>query len=288
MRVLILGGNGMFGHKLLQQCKDHFETWVTLRSGIEPYRPFDVFPPESTLSGIDALDFDTVVHAFDKAKPEVAINCIGIIKQLPSAKDPIPSIAINSLFPHQLAALCRTRGIRLIHLSTDCVFSGRKGKYTETDSPDAEDLYGRSKLLGEVDAADCLTLRTSIIGPELKTAFGLLEWFLRNRGAGVRGYTNAVFSGFTTLELANIIIDLIEHHRDLSGLFHVSADPITKFDLLVMIRNAFGMRVEILPWPDIYIDRSLDSSRFREATGFSPRAWSQMIADMAADRRTHA
>jgi dTDP-4-dehydrorhamnose reductase len=287
VRVLILGGSGMFGHKLAQQCKDHFETWVTLRGGIEAYSHFNIFPPETTLSGIDAFDFDTVMHAFAKAQPEVAINCIGIIKQLPAANDPIPSITINSLFPHRLAALCRVKGIRLIHLSTDCVFSGRKGLYTERDSADAEDLYGRSKLLGEVEEDHCMTLRTSIIGPELDTAFGLLEWFLKNQSVNVRGYTNAVFSGFTTMELANIIIDLIEHHRDLSGLYHVSSDPITKFDLLAMIRDAFGIRVEILPWPDVRIDRSLDSSCFRKATGFSPRAWSPMIADMAADRRTH-
>jgi dTDP-4-dehydrorhamnose reductase len=287
VRVLILGGNGMFGHKLVQQCKDHYETWVTLRSGIEPYHEFNLFAPETTLTGIDASEFDTVVHAFAKVKPEVAINCIGIIKQLPAAHDPIPSITVNALFPHRLAALCRAAGIRLIHLSTDCVFSGRKGMYTEQDSADAEDLYGRSKLLGEVQGENCLTLRTSIIGPELKTTSGLLEWFLQNQGASIRGYTNAVFSGFTTLELANIIINLIENHRDLAGLFHVSSDPITKFDLLAMIRDVFSIRVEILPWPDVHIDRSLDSSRFREATGFSPRAWSRMIADMAADRRTH-
>jgi dTDP-4-dehydrorhamnose reductase len=287
VRILVLGGSGMFGHKLVQQCRDHFETWVALRAGLESYRPFDIFPSGTTLTGIDAFDFDTVVDAVARANPEVVVNCIGIIKQLPAANDPVTCITINSLFPHRLAALCRARGMRLIHLSTDCVFSGRKGMYTERDPADAEDLYGRSKLLGEVEAMGCLTLRTSIIGPELKTAVGLLEWFLKNPDTRVRGYTKAVFSGFTTIELANLIINLIERHQDLSGLYHVSSDRVTKYDLLAMIRDAFGVRVEIVPWPDVRIDRSLDSSRFREATGFTPCTWSQMIADMAADRRTH-
>jgi len=287
MRVLVLGGNGMLGHKLVQRCKQHFETWVTIRSEIESYLQFNLFPPESTLSGINAIDFDTVVRAFDSVRPEVVINCIGIIKQLPAAKDPIASITVNSLFPHRLAILCRTTGARLIHISTDCVFSGRKGMYTEKDPADAEDLYGRSKLLGEVDGVNCLTLRTSIIGPELNTSWGLLEWFLANQDASVRGYANAIFSGLTTIELANIIIDLIKNHHGLSGLYHVSAAPITKYDLLVMIRNAFGIQIEIQPWPDVRVNRSLDSSRFRAATGFTPHPWSQMITDMAADRRLY-
>jgi dTDP-4-dehydrorhamnose reductase len=286
VRILVLGGNGMLGHKLAQQCSRHFDTWATLRSGIEAWHQFNILPPETTLTGVDARDFDTVVQAFSRAKPEVAVNCIGIIKQLPTAHDPVPCITVNSLFPHQLAELCRQQGTRLIHLSTDCVFSGCKGMYTEKDPADADDLYGRSKLLGEVSGQNCLTLRTSMIGPELTTAYGLLEWFLKSSGT-VKGFTNAVFSGFTTIELSKIIISLIEHHRNLAGLYHLSSDPITKFELLVMIRDAFGTQAEILPWPDVHIDRSLDSSRFRRATGFVPRAWPGMIADMAADRSTH-
>jgi dTDP-4-dehydrorhamnose reductase len=285
MRVLVLGGNGMLGHKLAQRCRDHFDLWTTIRSASIGLQSKGLLLSESTIPGIDAHDFDSIIRACACVKPDVVINCIGIIKQLPAAKDSIPSISINALFPHRLAALCTACGIRLIHISTDCVFSGRKGMYTENDMPDAEDLYGRSKLLGEVTGEKCLTIRTSIIGHELNTSAGLLEWFLKNKGAAVRGYTNAIFSGFTTPALADIIIDIIKRHQNLSGLYHVSSELINKYDLLALIRDAYGVTVDIQPWPEVCIDRSLDSSRFRSETGFFPDTWLRMITDMATDRR---
>jgi dTDP-4-dehydrorhamnose reductase len=277
----------MLGHKLAQRCRDHFDLWTTIRSASIGLQVKDLLLPESTIPGIDALDFDSIIKACAHAKPDVVINCIGLIKQFPAAKDSIPSISVNALFPHRLAALCMACGIRLIHISTDCVFSGRKGMYSENDVPDAEDLYGRSKLLGEVTGERCLTVRTSIIGHELNTSAGLLEWFLNNKGAAVRGYTNAIFSGFTTIALADILIDIIKRHQNLSGLYHVSSEPINKYDLLALIRDAYGVRVDLQPWPEVCIDRSLDSSRFRSETGFFPDSWPRMIADMAIDRRMY-
>jgi dTDP-4-dehydrorhamnose reductase len=280
---LILGGGGMLGHKLAQVYRDRFETWVTVRSNSSSYERFNLFDGKRTLGGVDVTDFDTVLGAFASAVPEVVINAVGVIKQLPEAKDPITALAINSLFPHRLSALCRATGARLITLGTDCVFSGWRGMYTESDLADAEDLYGRTKFLGETTGPKCLTLRTSIIGRELGSSHSLVEWFLSNRGGKVKGYTKAIYTGFPTIIMADIIADLIEHHPKLSGLFHVSSAPISKYDLLCLIRDAYRVPVEIEPDTEFEIDRSLDSRRFRGATGFTPPSWEAMIAAMSAD-----
>lgn len=294
MRILIMGGVGMLGHKLWQVCQQHFDTWVTVRLSYRYYARYGLFDPDRMLGGVNVFDFDSVMRALTTVQPDVVINAIGIIKQLPTAKDPIISLAVNSLFPHRLAVLCQAADARLIHISTDCVFSGRKGMYTEDDVPDAEDLYGRSKLLGEVSGLRCLTLRTSIIGRELGTANGLVEWFLSNRGGCVQGYTNAIYTGFPTLILAQVIADVIERHPELSGLYHVSSEPISKYELLCLLREAYQLSIDIEPYPDVCIDRSLDSSRFRKATGFAPLPWPEMVQAMATDptpyedwRQTH-
>lgn len=283
MKVLILGGAGMLGHKLWQAYKDRFDTWITLRSGFRDYASYNLFNPQRMVTAVDAFDFDTVVRALVQAQPDVVINCIGIIKQLPTAKDPIISLTVNSLFPHRLANLCQAAGARLIQVSTDCVFSGHKGMYTEADVSDAEDLYGRTKFLGEVDGPDCLTLRTSIIGREMHTTSGLVEWFLSNRGGQVRGYTQAIYSGFTTLALTRIIADVLEQQPHLHGVFQVSSEPINKYDLLCQLRDAFDLPIEIEPYSAVQIDRSLDSHHFRTTTGFAPPSWPDMIQEMAAD-----
>ena len=283
MRVLILGGGGMLGHKLWQVYRNRFDMWVTVRSSYRAYAKYNLFDPQRLLGGIDVVDFDTVVRALATVQPDVVINCTGIIKQLTAAKDPIVSLTINSLFPHRLTLLCQASGARLIHISTDCVFSGCKGMYTEDEISDAEDLYGRTKFLGEVDGPSCLTLRTSIIGRELQTTNGLVEWFLTNRGGRVHGYNRAIYSGFTTLAMSEIIANVIEHHPELSGVYHVSSEPINKYDLLCLLRDAYGLQIEIEPYPEVQIDRSLDSSRFRAATNFTPPSWSDMIKAMAED-----
>ncbi|GAB4511463.1 MAG: SDR family oxidoreductase [Anaerolineae bacterium] len=281
MRVLILGAGGMLGHKLVQRYQGRYETLATARSSLHQY-PF--FNPEHIITGVDAFNFDTIVKAISTAQPDVVINCIGIVKQLPTAKDPIVSITINALFPHRVAQLCAAAGARFIHISTDCVFNGRKGMYTEDDPSDAEDLYGRSKFLGEVDhLPNALTLRTSIIGRELGSASGLVEWFLSNRGGQVRGFRQALYTGFTTQAMADILADVIDHHPDLHGVYQVSSDVINKYDLLLLLREAYNTPTEIEPYDAFQIDRSLDSSRFRAATGFTPPSWSQMIQTMAAD-----
>lgn len=282
-RVLILGAGGMLGHKLCHRYRDRFDTWATVRKSPSKYTQYNLLPDNRLVGGVDAFNFDTVVRAIGEVEPDVIINCIGIIKQLPTAKDPYVSIAVNALFPHRLADLCAAANARLVHISTDCVFSGRKGSYTEEDTSDAQDLYGRTKHLGEVRQDHCLTIRTSIIGRELETRAGLVEWFLSNEEGKVRGYTNAIYTGFTTRALADIIARLIEEYPDLAGLYHVSSNPISKYDLLTLIRDTFDLSIEIEPYPDVQIDRSLNSSRFWTTVDFDRPTWPAMIQALATD-----
>lgn len=232
------------------------------------------------LTGVDARLSDTVVGALGDARPDVVVNGSGIVKQRPEAKNALESIRVNSLFPHELALLCAASGARLIHVSTDCVFSGRAGCYTEDDRPDPVDLYGRTKLLGEVTGSGCLTLRTSIIGLELQGFRSLVEWFLRQTGE-VTGWTRARYSGITTTELSRVLANLVENEPDLDGLWHVSSEPISKYELLVLLRDTLRPDVQIRPDGETEIDRTLDSSRFRARTGYEPPTWVMMIDELA-------
>ena len=281
--VLIVGGAGMLGHKLYQMYQDHFEVWATLRSSFNNYEQYGIYNPDRIIDNLDVSDLEKLVQVIAKIEPDVVINCVGIIKQLREAKDPIISIKINSLFPHQLATICREAGARFIHISTDCVFSGSKGAYTERDPSDAIDLYGRTKFLGEVDQQGCLTLRTSIIGRELYTASGLVEWFLSNSSGKVKGFKKAIYTGFTTIALSNIVSDIIENHPQLSGLYQISSERIDKYNLLCLLRDAYGIQNQIESDSEISIDRSLDSTRFRSEIGFQPPDWKAMVKQMAQD-----
>lgn len=273
----------MLGHKLVQTWKHRFDVWTTLKGEFEDYERFGMFEKVKTIERIDAENIKTVETAIEKVRPQVIFNAVGIIKQLPSSKNVIKTLTINSIFPHRLAEIAEKFNARLLSISTDCVFDGKKGNYNEEDVSDAADVYGKSKNLGEVTGKNCLTLRTSIIGRELQTAHSLVEWFLSNRGKTVKGYVNAIYSGFPTIVLADIIADLIENHKDLSGLYHVSADPINKYELLTLIKEAFQAEIEIEPFEDFKIDRSLDSTKFRKETGFRPAEWREMIKRMADD-----
>lgn len=277
-RLLILGGQGMLGHKLWELARaSGVDTWATVRrkQGV-------LMAPDRAVALADVADFDQLQPIVDRVKPDVIVNCVGVVKQLPSAKDPIPSLTLNSLLPHRLSTLSQASGARLIHISTDCVFSGRRGHYLESDVADAEDLYGRSKLLGET-GAPALTLRTSIIGRELSGAHGLVEWFLSQRQA-VTGYRRAIFSGLTTQELSRVILSTLEDRAPrLEGLYHVAAEPIDKFALLRGVAAAFGRTNAITPADEPAIDRSLDATRFRDATGWRAPDWNSMIDEMAAD-----
>jgi dTDP-4-dehydrorhamnose reductase len=284
--LLVLGGSGMLGHELWRTCAERFDAYASVRSD-EPGGPVaEVLDPDRIVPGVRAEDPRTIARALDATQADVVVNCIGIVKQ--AVDDPEPAIRVNALFPHRLAAACRERGARLIHVSTDCVFSGEQGGYTERDLPDPVDTYGRSKLLGEPATPGVLTIRTSMIGRELATSHGLLEWFLAQSGGSVRGFQRAVFSGPTTPVLSRAIADVIEHHHGLDGLWHLSAEPISKYDLLFRLRDAFELEVEIEPDDSILIDRSLSSSRFRSATGFEAPSWQEMVTELAASADQYA
>ncbi len=278
-RILILGASGMLGQSLFHyfgQRADRYSVYGAVRRRPEPW-PWS--GSGELIERVDALDIDSVARALDQARPQVVINCIGVVKQLAAASDPLTAIPVNSLFPHRLAGLCRLAGARLIHISTDCVFDGTKGSYTEDDPPSASDLYGLSKFLGEVRDPGSLTLRTSIIGHELYTKVGLVEWFLAQAGP-VRGYANALYTGFPTVELARIIDEHLLPRPQLHGLYHVSSEAISKYDLLQLVKQFYGRPTVIERDETVRIDRSLRSERFRAATGFRPRSWPQMIEQM--------
>ncbi len=270
----------MLGHAVyrLFAQSDGFAVHGTLRSGAALGR-IDPSLHANLHIGIDVENVDALAAILASLRPAVVINCVGLVKQLADASDPLQAIPINAILPHRLARLCGLVGARLIHVSTDCVFSGARGDYTEADQPDARDLYGRSKLLGEVDDANAVTLRTSIIGPELSGAHGLIGWFLSQSGP-VKGFSRAIFSGLPTVELARVIRDFVLPRPELRGVYHVSAASIDKLTLLRLVAAEYGHGITIAPDDKVKIDRSLDSTRFREATGYTPAEWPQLVAEM--------
>lgn len=279
MRVLILGASGMLGHALLHVLSTTPDLEVT---GVSRARvPFLEAPNATLISGVNALNSDDLIRAFAEARPDVVINAVGLIKQLEAASNPLITVPVNTLLPFRLADLCLATQARLIHISTDCVFQGdRSGMYTETDRADALDLYGLSKYLGEVaDREHVVTLRTSIIGRERRSANGLIEWFLSAPGP-VKGFRRAVFSGLPTVVLAEIIRDLVIPDIGLRGLYHLSGDPINKYDLLLQTASTYNLDKVIEPQEEPRIDRSLDSERFRTATGYRPEPWPDMLEKM--------
>jgi dTDP-4-dehydrorhamnose reductase len=287
-KVLIVGGGGMLGHKLYQTLQPEFEVYTTVRGLCSTYESLDLFERDRVFENIDLSAEERIANVIRGLKPDIIINGAGIVKQVRSAKNAVETITLNSLLPHRLHELAGEIGARLILVSTDCVFSGSRGNYAENDTPDAADLYGRSKLLGEIDDQNCLTLRTSIIGRELSTKHGLLEWFLSNGSGSVKGFGKAIFSGFPTVVFSQIIKGILTDHPDLTGLYHVSSSAINKLELLGLINERFDAGVKIVPSDELVIDRSLDSSRFRSETRFEPLEWPEMIDILAEDAKLNA
>jgi len=283
LKILILGASGMLGHKLYQHFSPRFVTTGTIRGEFSSVERFGIFDETNIATNFDVLDAAELERRISKIMPDVVINAIGIVKQVPTAKDIITTLEINSILPNRLAEFGAKYGYRLIAVSTDCVFDGVKGSYNENDVPNATDLYGKSKNLGEVTGDNCLTIRSSIIGRELATSHSLVEWFLSNRGGDVAGFTTAIYSGFPTIVFADIIESLIVEHKELSGLYHVAAPPINKFELLQLINRYYDADIRITPSDKLVIDRSLDGSRFNSVTGFVSPDWETLIKRMAND-----
>lgn len=277
MKILVVGASGMIGSTVLRVMSENkdWEVFGTIRSAsVKHFFPAEI--AERLVNGVDVEYPDALMKVLDAIRPNVIINCAGLTKHKPEADDPLISLPINALMPHRLAGLCKMIGARLVHVSTDCVFSGEKGGYTETDFSDARDAYGKSKAMGEVYYPHTITLRTSTIGHELQSKYGLLDWFLSQEGS-CKGYKRAIFSGLPTVVFAQVIRDVVIPNVELSGLYHVAAKPINKFELLKMISSVYGKPIEIVADDIMVIDRSLDAACFSEATGYVAPEWEDMI-----------
>jgi dTDP-4-dehydrorhamnose reductase len=280
--VVILGASGMLGNAMLDVLSRDRALCVT--GTVRSPSQISLFANDlrdRVMADVDVMQPDDLITVFRSLHPQVVINCVGIVKQLTAANDTLAILPLNTLLPHRLSRLCDAAGARMIHISTDCVFAGDRGRYSEDDIPDARDLYGLSKALGEVTAPPHVTLRTSIIGHELTTAHSLIDWFLAQQD-GVRGFRQAFFSGLPTVELARVVRDFVIPDATLSGLFHVAADRISKFDLLTLTRDVYARETTITPDDTVTIDRSLNASRFTERTGYRAPPWADLVAAMHA------
>ncbi|OEE39767.1 dTDP-4-dehydrorhamnose reductase family protein [Vibrio anguillarum] len=281
MKVLVIGASGMLGYSLFSNLHENKELSVfgTIRAN-QPSEHFQGFE-ENIFTSVDVDDFSTIEHVVESLKPQLVLNCVGLIKQNDIAKNHVAAISINALLPHKLAALCDTVSAKLIHFSTDCVFTGKQGMYTEESAPDSFDLYGLSKKLGEVEYGNHLTLRTSIIGHELSSNLSLIDWFLSQEGQ-VRGFSKAIFSGLPTCYIAKMLSEKI-FNSDVKGLYHLSVDPIDKYTLLKLVSNSYKKNILINPDDTLHIDRSLDSTKLRTEIDFTPPHWEELVDYMHAD-----
>ena len=283
MRILVLGATGMLGHRVVLRAARDAETFATIRGESLGPALASALGPVRVLGGVAVEHPESMRRALDLARPDAVVDAIGVVKQLEGRVAVADFVRVNALFPHELAALCRERGIRLVHVGTDCVFSGERGGYRESDRADADDVYGRSKRLGEPEGPGVWTIRTSIVGRELAGAKGLVEWLLANRGGRVAGYRRSVFSGVTTVVLADWIVRVLRERPDVEGLWHVGAPPTSKLALLETLARAFGLATTIDAVDEPRLDRSLDGSRFALATGFSAPSWAEMAEALAGD-----
>lgn len=281
MKVLILGASGMLGSAMFKVLSKNKLLYVvaSLRDN-KKTGFFDESLRANLITGVDVLDQDSLAKVLADTRPNVVINCVGLIKQLGNAKDPLVALPLNAMFPHRLARLCGLLGARVVHISTDCVFDGKKGSYLESDLSNAEDLYGKSKYMGELhDYPHAITLRTSIIGHELDSRHSLVDWFLSQEGE-VKGFSKAIFSGLPTVELARVVEHYVLPKPELHGLYHVAAEPISKLDLLTLVAREYGKNIRIVADAQLVIDRSLNGVRFKEASGYTAPAWPELISLM--------
>jgi len=286
MKIVVLGVTGMLGHKMFQRLGERFESVTGFAYENVKQPPFDkvtLFQGVDVIAGVDVSDFQILEKHLADIEPDYIINCVGIVKQRDAATAYIPSIELNALLPHKLAAFAQKWGGRVIHFSTDCVFDGARGGYTEEDASNAVDLYGKSKFLGEVQCENALTLRTSIIGRELVNHKSLLDWFLSQKGETVKGFKKVIYSGVTTNQMAEVVTMILQRYPALSGLYQVVADPISKYDLLCLARDSLGLDVEIEGEDETILNRSMKGDKFREATGYVSPPWPELMANLAND-----
>ena len=287
-KILILGATGMLGHVMWQRLSQVFpDTFATIRHERREYRRFGIFEHGNIISGVDALEKDVVRGVLKGLRPAFVINCIGVTKRYITDANVTECICLNTELPHRLAQWCKPLGTRVLTFSTDCVFDGTRGNYKDTDSTNATDIYGKTKALGELRYENTLTIRSSFIGRELQNGTELLEWFLSQDGKQVSGFRKAMYSGITTLEMSRVVVDIIRNHSHLYGLYNVSGQKISKYDLLEKIRNHFDVDIDVVADDSVVCDRSLDSSEFRKITGYEPPEWDAALKELAEVAATY-
>lgn len=280
MRILILGGTGMLGHTLWQYFSLRFpDTYTTIRQSRTVYEKYELFTGDKVIDSVDVVDFQMLTGIMKCIKPDFILNCIGITKRRKEADIAIHAITLNALLPHKLVEWGKNNSAKVVNFSTDCVFDGGQGNYTEESPTNATDLYGKTKAFGEIQGENALTLRSSFIGTELYAGTELLEWFLSQTGV-VKGFKNAIYSGLTTLELSRIIENIMVNHQGVTGIYNISSDPISKFDLLMLIKEKMHLDVEIVPDETVRCNRSLDSAKFRKEFSYTPPTWEDMIEEL--------
>ena len=284
-KILIFGASGMLGHMLIRVLSPHHYVVGTTTSQYNVQSPLArILSRDNLIDLVDVHNLSTVEIAIRETKPDVIINCVGLIKQKMGTTNSVEAIQLNSLFPHQLAEICHKSNIRFIHFSTDCVFQGTSGIKRLSDTPNATDLYGLSKLLGEVSTWRCLTLRTSIVGRQLFGSESLFEWAISQRGTVVNGYKNAIYTGLTTNRLSQIIKKVIEDFPELSGIHQVASSPISKFELISKLNDHLKLNLRIKPETEFHCDRTLDGAEFNKLTNIDIPSWDDMLTEFAADQ----
>lgn len=285
MKIMILGASGLIGHKLLRRLSERFgDVYGTLHGDRERFSWTGLYSGKNIFDHVDARDFPRIKRLLDEISPDVVLNCIGITKRRPEIEIPLQAVAVNSLFPHQLADWAKDSGKRIIHFSTDCVFDGAEGDYTEESPTTGKDAYGQTKALGEIRYDHTLTLRSSFVGQELACHSELLDWFLQQRGKTIKGFTKAWYSGISTQEMARIVGDIIADEKELNQLHQLSVSkPISKYDLLCLARDAYEFDVEIIPDDSFEIKPTLDSSLLRSKMKIVLPSWKEMMQGLASE-----
>lgn len=282
MRVLVLGASGLIGHTLVRELSRYYEVYGTLHFSKSHYDNI-FFRKHSFIFDIDIMNFDIVKGIIYALKPDYIINCVGITKRKIDKQNIEDATFVNACFPHKLVRFAQLNENRVIHFSTDCVFDGKKGNYLEEDLTTAEDIYGRTKALGEIiNYNNCLTIRSSFIGQELYSKTELLDWFLSQDGNSIKGFKNTLYSGVSTIFMTKVVRKVIDSFPEISGLYNLAPSiPISKYDLLNLAKDIFDVHVKIIPDYSIIHKPTLDGSKFKEITGIVIPDWREMLEELA-------
>ncbi|TRX40139.1 dTDP-4-dehydrorhamnose reductase family protein [Flavobacterium restrictum] len=285
MRILILGVSGLIGHKLLQDLKKDFEIYATLHRAKSDYGDLPLFSEKNIIENIDVLDYEVLKGVLFAVNPDVILNCVGITKRKINTDNFLDVLMVNSVFPHKLARWAKKNKKRVIHFSTDCVFDGKKGNYDETSLTNAEDLYGRTKALGEINYSHTLTIRSSFIGQELFDKTELLDWFLSQEGKTINGFKKVLYSGVSTQFMASVVKNILLNFPDLSGLYQLAPEnAIPKYELLSIAKEAFKVSVTINADEKYVHLPTLDGSKLKNAMDLKIPSWKEMMIDLALNK----